>query len=309
MSNPPYVVSGDAELLLGRWAEEKGFTIPPTEHFAEKREGLLDALCRIFPVVEWISAEKLSSTIRGLVGKIEFPIDEVPPDCEFIDYGNMAIVSMTRSHWTSQYHIDVSRSVNQEGNDVGSFHRAGSAALDIQYQSLAQQGITDVVLVDDVVFSGGQACQVIEGLKRHKIRVRAMIAGIWIDEGWKRVHQQQVRTLASVCYKNLIDEVCERDFIPGTPLCGRSLAHDGNAGFPYILPFGRPGDWASIPDSHLVSFSRTCLEISIDLFREIEKCSGREVQCRDLERQVVGLPSGTERFVDELQKSLDRLGS
>lgn len=70
---------------------------------------------------------------------------------------------------------------------------------------------------------------------------------------------------------------------------------------PYILPFGNPGEWASIPKDRQVPFSRFCLSQTEKLFEGIERASGKSVTCKDLTRGVVGLPRDDTRFVDALR--------
>jgi hypothetical protein len=85
------------------------------------------------------------------------------------------------------------------------------------------------------------------------------------------------------------------------PLSGRLLAGPGNIGVPYLLPFGDPGGWASIPQRHHGHVSRFCLQQTISLFKAIEEASGRTVQCCDLGRAVFGLPRDDTRYVTALE--------
>jgi hypothetical protein len=108
-------------------------------------------------------------------------------------------------------------------------------------------------------------------------------------------------------FDDLIDQVCERDFYAGVPYSGREHAGADNVGFPYFLPFGKPKDWASVPDKHQKIFSRMCIRTSIDLFEELERLNNVEFKCKDLPRFVVGIPKDDSRFVDHLKQALKKL--
>jgi hypothetical protein len=153
-----------------------------------------------------------------------------------------------------------------------------------------------------VVFTGELLERVIHCLSRMGIRVSFVCAGIGIAEGVQRISQSKCEVRCVRIYEKVIDEVCERDFYPGVPFSGRQLAVDDNIGVPYILPFGEPTSWASIPYEHEVTFSRFCIRQTISLFEEIECCSNRQVKCADLGRKVIGLPYGQDRYTEVLLK-------
>jgi hypothetical protein len=105
-------------------------------------------------------------------------------------------------------------------------------------------------------------------------------------------------------FDSVVDEVCERDFYPGVLLSGRTLYGSENVGLPYLLPFGDPVNWASIPEEKKYAFSEFCLNQTIKIFEEIELSSGRPVLCRDLERNIFSIPADGIRFVDALKQKL-----
>jgi hypothetical protein len=131
-----------------------------------------------------------------------------------------------------------------------------------------------------------------------------VLAGISIGMGESLLSGMGVDVAAVYSIPEVMDEICQRDFLPGVPRCGRTLAGNLNIGMPYILPFGNPGKWASIPEIHQEKFSSRCLELAIQLFEGIEKASGRPVLCSDLDRSVFSLPQNDTRFVDCLHRLL-----
>ena len=164
-------------------------------------------------------------------------------------------------------------------------------------------GVHEVALVDDVIFSGALLERIINLLSRINIQVPLICAGIGIGEGINRINgtKREIRCVRT--YEEVIDEVCERDFYPGVPLSGRLLAGGENIGIPYLLPFGNPESWASIPSQQAANFSKFCLRQTISLFDEIERCSDKQVFCRNLGRKVIGLPMDA-RYTDALRKIL-----
>src|SRR5205823_2993530 len=146
-----------------------------------------------------------------------------------------------------------------------------------QFRQLKVLGVDKAVLVDDVIFSGNLMSRVVASLGRVGIQIPVVCAGIAIQEGIDLLAKKGIEVRAVRRYVNVIDEVCERDFYPGVPLCGRLVKEAENTGAAYILPFGNPGKWASIPRKWQNPFSRFCIQQSIKLFEAIEEASGKRI--------------------------------
>ena len=166
----------------------------------------------------------------------------------------------------------------------------GSSNLLRQLYQLKVKGLKEVCLVDDVIFSGILTERVINLLSHMEISVPVVCAGIGIQEGIDRIIGDKREVICKKVYKEVIDEVCERDFYLGVPCSGRSLIGSVNVGLPYILPFGKPEEWASIPLEFQKAFSDFCVNQTIFLFEEIQKISNKKVCCSDIERKVIGQP-------------------
>ncbi len=285
----PYVVSADIQMLLMTWAATREFFLPPTEFFDAMQSNLQRELERVLPSgtsVEIVTASELSHGLYRLLGALD-PL--------------LPAITLDRTYFQAQpkLQLDLSRWVDQQGNDIGVHRRAGAQSQEQQLLRLRNQKIGEAVLVDDVIFTGNLITDLIPKLAQHGIWVKAVVAGIGVGEGIRRI-----RKLAPVhCvreYEVVVDEICERDFYPGVPFSGRSVAHPvaENLGAPYILPYGRPVEWASIPPEHAESFSEFCRAETRRLFTEIGRLSGQHVRCRDLDRAVVGLPRDDTRFID-----------
>ena len=139
-------------------------------------------------------------------------------------------------------------------------------------------------------------------LKRMHIQVPCVCVGIGIAGGVRKLQALGCAVRCVRFYEAVIDEVCERDFYPGIPLSGRLVAKSSNVGMPYILPFGRPKEWATIPEEWHRELSRFCLTQTIRLFTEIERHSGKIVASHLLPRQVHSLRNGVMSFTDALQE-------
>lgn len=280
----PYVVSADIQLLLAQWAREKRFVLPTDAFMLELREEFCVFMRNIFPAFELVPEAELAEGMNVLVSK-----------------SGLMPVCLERAYLWSALHFDVSRLVRSDGNDCGFGSRPHAPPLLQQFRKLKGLGLKEVVLVDDVVFGGIHIERVVRCLSRFGIRVPLVCAGIGITEGINRINGSRCEVRCVRTYDAVIDEVCERDFYPGVPFSGRLMIGKGNIGVPYILPFGNPGEWASIPAEWRVPFSAFCIEQTARLFEEIERRSRRIVECAELGRMVAMLPRNGTRFVDALR--------
>ena len=284
----PYVVSGDIEYLVQRWTESKGFKTPCNDLFVQLRSDFIDYMNQIFPKFDFIDESELSDGLKSCVEQTGlFPI------------------SLDRVYYQSQPALDITRLIDLEGKDKGLGRRRDAPPLLQQFRNLKDIGVKEVVLVDDVIFSGDLIVRVSGILEKVRIKVPVVCVGIAIKEGVDKLTASSKIIKAVRYYNNVIDEICERDFYPGVPLSGRLLYGKNNIGAPYILPFGNPGKWASIPKEWQEPLSRFCIIQTIKLFEEIEKESGREIRCSDLERTVAKLPDNETRYIDALKSILD----
>ena len=283
----PYVVSVDIYLLMEKWATQHGFALPAREFFCQLREEFSNYMRRIFLNFELVSEDEISHGLARLVAESGLPV-----------------VSLDRVYFESELNLEITRLVDRNGKDCGLGHRAKTPSLAQQIKRLQMSGVREVVVVDDVIFTGALLERIIELFLRIRIRVPLICAGIGIAEGINHINGTKREICCVRTYKEVIDEVCERDFYPGVPLSGRLLVGDDNIGVPYLLPFGKPESWASIPSEQATDFSRFCLHQTILLFDEIEQCSDKRVFCRDLGRKVAGLPMDGTRYTDALRKIL-----
>lgn len=284
MKNLPYVVSADIYLLLSKWAKQKNFTLPCDEFFVKLRKEFSAYMSKIFSNFELISEKEILEHSTNIVLK-----------------NNLPIISLDTIYFSSDYLIELTRSVSPEGLDKGLRHRFGSDTLLKQLNTLRNSGIKEVCIYDDVIFSGVLAERIIRLLSMLGINVSKFYAGIGIQEGIDKIENSfSIEVNCAHTYNQVIDEVCERDFYLGIPYSGRSLIDEDNLGLSYILPFGKPEAWASIPNEYQESFSIFCINQTIKLFEEIENSSNKIVCCSDIDRKVPNQPK-LGRYVDFLK--------
>jgi hypothetical protein len=286
----PYVVSADVGLLLQDWADRNGFIAPSSEFFYRLREAFSAQMNRIFPCFELVSEKEIFQGISKLASE-----SGLPP------------VSLDGVYFKSKLNFEITGSVDEKGKNCGWVNRSETPSIAQQLETLRLSGVKEVVLVDDIIFSGGVIKMIVNLLLTIGIQVPLVCAGIGIAEGIRCISGANREVRCVRIFDQVVDEVCERDFYPGTPLSGRLLAGGMNVGVPYIFPFGNPEDWASIPSVHAMPFSKFCLNQTILLFEEVEVCSGREILCQDLGRKVFSLPTNGVRYVDVLREIVDRL--
>jgi hypothetical protein len=286
-----YVVSEDIQLLLRGWAKEKGFTLPPLSFFRNLRSKLRDKLGQIFSQVDFANEGDLQ---RGL--------------SELLSTSRLPIVSLEKVYVNSHLNLELTRQVHELGREEGLVNRFGTRSLKEQVTSLKamlpNNNRIEVALVDDVIFSGSLMMNVIKILAEKNVAVVEVYAGVGVGPGVKPLRDQGLLVRCVYEYQAVIDQICERDFYPGVPFSGRLVEGSEDLGFPYLKPFGKTGEWASIPSSCQEDFSEFCWRQTAALFSEIEFCSQRKVLCRDLGRFVLDFPTDDTNYVKTIESRL-----
>ncbi len=259
----PYVVSCDLATL---W-REAGFVVPDTvlEGF---RAEVKSALHVSVGSTEWISESELRDGLSDILANSSFPV-----------------VSLDRVYAPRALQINVTRLVDGGLRDAGYGTRDGiytdlTAIVDEVAATIHER---DIALVDDVVFSGAMMERIIDLFLERNIRVGHVFAGVAIGEGIERLRARNCSVTAVREYSEVTDEICERDFMPGAPLSGRTVMGLLNTGAPYVLPFGKPTQWASIPKNVEREFSRRVLGATADFYDSLG------ITCGELPRSVLGL--------------------
>ncbi len=177
--------------------------------------------------------------------------------------------------------LNINRLFNTDGQLIGHGPRPGFEPLEKQYDDLAKRiAGRSVVLIEDGAFSGGTLRYVLQELNSRGLTVTAIIIGFCCTRA-KFVLGNFFKGELVIVHpiENLLDWIPDHDLIPFIPNCGRVLGEVSTPGFmpvrsakgfsyayPYILPFGKIEEWASLPIEGARDLSRLCLETSIELF-------------------------------------------
>lgn len=282
-----YVVSEDLHLLLDRWSRGQFgtvFDLPYGEIRAELAEILAFGDHRVVQV----SAEQMADGIARLLDGERRPVISVDP-----------------VYYPTDFMLQITRCVHPDTFDsIDEFHaRFGFPHPDEQMSSLVERlresfngASAEVVLVDDVVFSGKVVAEVIRRLGGYGIRVARVVCGIAVvEQGGSDPFAMcaELSTALDAAYSfgtpgnpRALDEICERDFFVFCPMCGRSAVSDEmNFGYPYIEPFGL-GKWASFGE-RAQAVSARLTKLNVRVIEMIEGQLGRDLVFTDLDRLPV----------------------
>ena len=277
----PYVVSADVEGLLKKWTRINGYQLPDSPFFLGMLTDLQEILSASFGAeVEIVPEKKLRAGLINLCRSSELPI--VSLDRAYLNETSSNVIGF----------LETNRAVDESLRDIGLISRPNSPAIDAQIDSLTNylysMGLDKIALIDDVIFSGSGIIKISNYFKEKGIMVEKVIAGIIVGKGLENLRNNGVGALWLELYPEVIDEVCERDFVAGVPLSGR-LVLDGSGkvySAPYFYPLGNPVEWASIPEAKAGDFSRFCLEQSILLWGMIENENQSTIPMKAIPRKL-----------------------
>lgn len=194
---------------------------------------------------------------------------------------------------TSRKDWNNSNSVEQQIQDITS--------------KLKEKGKNEIILVDDVVFSGDVLRNIIKKFEKYGIKVNGIRACISTEQSYEYFNKNLKEGLSCGCLlsKDVIDQICERDFYFGIAQSGISV-FDSNGEImkaPYFKPFGDAVNRASIPEKYENFFSNGCLLRSIYLWKLIEENTGKKIYIKDMPEKILNT-NQNERIIDVLRKGL-----
>ena len=174
-------------------------------------------------------------------------------------------------------------------------------------QELQGKGVNEVILVDDVVFTGDALRRISQLFDKYSIEVIGIRSAISSKDGFDYFNRCLRKGLRCGCMlgEDVIDQICERDFYFGIAQSGISVKTPSGKILkaPYFKPFGNPERRASIPSEYVDFFSNGCLMRSMFLWKQMEDRSGREIYVRDLPEQIVKTKND-DRVLEVLKKGL-----
>jgi len=281
--NRPYVVSADSRGLMKSWARKNKLTLPSDAYFQGMLKELETTLGGYFAQVDIVPEEFLRKGLNELVKNSSVPV--VSLDRAYISPKQRNLIGF----------LDATRTVDSNLKNTGLGSRALEITLESQIAQLASRYRGKAIaLVDDVIFEGRTMLQLVQTLRSKGVAVDAIYSAITIKEGKELLEQNGVRVESLIVYDQVIDEICERDFVVGSPYSGRSVVNGKGVveGAPYLYPFGKPVEWASIPSEEAVNFSLFALYQSLQMWAEIERLSDKRIPTKQVAKPVFGLPQG-----------------
>lgn len=193
-------------------------------------------------------------------------------------------------------------------NNVNSFMDVEEQVKRIS-EILKMQGQREIVLVDDVIFTGTVLRTLKVLFEQNGISIIGVRSSISMEESYQNFNREL--PLGLKCgyrlEEGIIDQICERDFYFGIAQSGISvMGETGIYKSPYFRPFGNPVERASIPKEKEIEFSKGCLRRSIALWEEIEKLSGKSFKIEDLPETIINTKK-EEKVVRVLKKGMRNL--
>ena len=179
--------------------------------------------------------------------------------------------------------------------------------IEIISKSLIKRNINKIILADDVVFSGNVLRNIIKIFKKNNVDVIGIRSCISTTDSYDYFNNNLPLGIKCdyLLGKDVIDQICERDFYFGIAQSGISIKDSNGLVFkaPYFKPYGNPIERASIPSEYEKYFSEKCINRSLWLWNEIEKLSERKFYIRDLPEKI-NLTNDNDSVVKTLKKGL-----
>lgn len=195
-------------------------------------------------------------------------------------------------------------------NGTGKITSRKKESLEEQIIRISKQLPTkQIVLADDVVFSGSVLRKIIEMFESQGIKTIKVISAISTKESYDYFNDNLTCGLRTnfLLGDNIIDQICERDFYFGIAGSGILIpTTEGLKKAPYFEPFGNPVERASIPREFALQFSKGCINRSIELWKDIDSQKREKTKIEELPEPIVGTEKD-EEVVKVLRKRLRKI--
>jgi len=224
--------------------------------------------------------------------------------------------------------IHLNRIISFQGEIIGIGPRPGHPSVERQLRAVRNK---PVIIIEDGSFTGRSLKFLLDRFSNNNIIT--IVLGIIFPEAKRsleKVYDKDLFCCTSRSEESLLDWVPTHDFLPFVPNCGRIVGtHMGKSCFPfylydhasicmpYILPYGKPKEWASLRGERdeVGAFSSACINLSRRIFSEMECANGKELLVRDIihSNPATSVPvsigqndfsDGSERVIDILTEDL-----
>ena len=226
----PYVVSADLESVSDRLIDSTAI-----DSF---RSSLTSDLESMGKQVSWLEYEDVRSGINGLLAKTRLSV--ISLDDRYVQ--------------SADCYLGISRCVNEDLSNAGYDSRVGHGTVRDQLDAVgrALEG-QEAVLADDVVYTGENACWLVDELGQRGVKVASVICGVAIGGASSKLANRGIEVDYVHAFDAVDDEICERDFavVRGS---GRKVAGSSKSALYFDTDYGKPAEWASIPPDFAKKF-------------------------------------------------------
>lgn len=307
MRKKTYLVSQDLWMLFAIWAKKFGFNIPGKAYFAKLSQGIARDLQAAF--------NRENQSVRVQIISFDRMRRELRKNFCLVP-GEM-VVSLDKVYFPGDFQLEINRVVcrkDGEWKDLGECNRPGFESINQQLDRIGLKvNGNNIIVVDDGCWSGGSISRVVKELRDRNVHIGKVLVGVYIDSG-KLSLDVPLKSAIRFSADSVTDWICERDFILGAPLGGRTVVVDscdemGNSSYGayYLYGMGDYANWASLQfeEGSVKLFTRQCVERAISLFETIEHFSKKFVMVGDLSRLPYGIEFNChERFIDVLKRQI-----
>ncbi len=267
-----------------------GLQIPPRD-FIEEIEKKVGQLVEEMFAGTQVSVETLSAS--DLFGALVSSVQDVKksnPELVFVSTAPLMAYEVEGEC------VHLNRLIDCSGELIGIGPRPGHPKIEAQLSYLPR-GEKSLVIIEDGSFTGG-TMQALLGILGPE-RVRTIVLGILFPRAADVLEKNFDGEV--ICNRNekddLIDWVPSHDFLPFMPNNGRVvgsflgkscfpvyLYNHASLCMPYILPYGRPEEWASIrgEKAKICQFSIHCIQLALQIFEEMERINGKKITVQDV---------------------------
>ncbi len=240
----PYVVSAELDLVTAGLEQ-----IVKRDSIEDFRESLDTDLRAMGKETLWVSSGTMQNGIEQTIAKTNLPV--VSLDDRYVS--------------SAAQYLGISRGVNPLLDDDGYVARCGYPSIEQQLRQVPSLG-KEIMLADDVLFSGQMVAWLADALKPYGVKIGAVVVGIAIQEGINRLAAKEIEVIATEVFEEVEDEICERDFavVPGS---GRRIDVLASNALYFDTKNGKPASWASICPESAEAFCASSLQRSINLLQ------------------------------------------
>lgn len=237
----PYVISAELDLANP--------DIVNPAAIDDFRESLDTDLSSIGKDTLWIPSSTIQNGLQRILDKTNLPV---------VSLDDRYVADATR-------YVGISRCVDEQLNDSGYAPRVGYRSIAEQLEQVSALG-QEIVIADDVVFSGEMIGWLADELKAQGVRISGVACGIAIREGAEKLALDGIDVDSVLTLDDVEDEICERDFavVPGS---GRRVSTLSANALYFDDLNGKPEQWASLPHENIEAFCISSIERSIRLLQ------------------------------------------